>query len=124
MKTFLLFCFFLSCAFADSITLLNDTQYTLKALIYDANSTLMGEFILNPRDATEWSNNDQNFGTSSPSETLSPYTIDWICMSGAPYASCGYVAAGATVTAQGCQGNKMCTPQSTTPGNPPMTTKP
>lgn len=94
---------------ADSINLFNDSSYTLKAVIYDFNGLLMGEFILNPRDASQWSNNEQTFGTADNTPSQPPYTVDWICMTGgASYGSCDYVAAGATVTAQGCGGPQQC----------------
>ncbi len=101
------FCVVASSLFADSINLFNDTQYTLKASIYNANGLLMGEFILNPRDASEWSNND-NFGSEMSSASQSPYTVNWFCMGGAAYGSCNNVAAGSTVTAQGCGGTQEC----------------
>jgi hypothetical protein len=98
---------------ADSINLFNDSEYTLKAVIYDANATMLGEFILNSRDATEWSN-DQNYGAEMAYASASPYTVNWTCLSGGPYGSCDNVAAGSTVTAQSCGGVQECTtPQST-----------
>ena len=108
--------------FADSINLFNDSQYTLKAIIYDANGTLMGEFILNARDASEWSNN-QNFGSEMSNAPQTPYTVNWVCMSGGGYGSCNNVAAGSTVTAQGCGGTQECGPlsgASTTALEPPQ----
>ncbi len=104
---FLMFCTIAGSVFADSISLFNDSQYTLKAIIYDANGTLMGEFILNPRDASQWSN-DQNFGSEMSYTSQSPYTVNWLCMGGSGYGSCNNVAAGSTVTAQGCGGVQEC----------------
>ena len=103
---------FMSSLCADSINLFNDSEFTLKAQIYDASSALMGEFTLNPRDASQWSN-DQNFGAEMSSSSKSPYVVNWICMSGGSYGSCNNVAAGSTVTAQGCGGDQQCAP---TPG--------
>ena len=94
---------------ADSINLFNDSPYMLNAIIYDANGTVMGEFTLNTRDANEWSNNDQNFGTESMYASQTPYTVKWSCTSGMAYGSCDNVAAGSTVTAQGCGGDQECT---------------
>jgi hypothetical protein len=101
-------------SWADSVSLMNDTDYTLRATIYDANGTLLGEFILNPRDATEWSDDYENFGTESNYSSQTPYTVNWSCMNGNPYGSCNDVAAGAVVTAQSCGGAQECQQQQST----------
>jgi hypothetical protein len=103
--------FFHGMAFANSINLFNDSTYTLKATIYDANGILLGEFILNPRDATEWSDDQMNFGTESQYASQTPYTVNWMCMAGGPYGSCNNVAAGSLVTAQSCGGVQQCQQQ-------------
>lgn len=110
MKKWLCCLLFTACHLcADSINLLNDSPYILKAMIYDSNGVLMGEFILNPSDASEWNNNDQNFGTTDNNPSQPPYTVNWFCTTGGgAYGSCDYVAAGATVTAQGCGGSQQC----------------
>lgn len=109
IKCLIVFCMFCTCSlFANSIQLFNDSEYTLKAVIYNAGGTILGEFVLNPRDASEWSDNDQNFGTESQDASQSPYTVNWLCMSGSPWGSCDNVAAGSLVTAQGCGGLQEC----------------
>jgi hypothetical protein len=101
---------------ADSINLFNDSPYTLKAMIYDSNGVLMGEFILNPRDASEWNNNNQAFGAMDSTAPQPPYSVQWTCMAGGgSYGSCSDVAAGATVTAQGCGGPQQCQPAQSSP---------
>lgn len=102
-------------AWANSVTLLNNTPYTLKAMIYGADGTLLGEFILNPQDATQWSDNYQNFGPGNQSSSLVPYTVNWYCMAGGSYGSCTNVAAGSTVTAQSCGGAQECPQQQVQP---------
>lgn len=98
-------------SWTNSVNLFNDTPYTLQVSIYDANGTFLGEFILNPRDATLWSDNDENFGTESQYSSQMPYTVNWSCMNGGSYGSCNNVAAGATVTAQSCGGDQECPQQ-------------
>jgi len=98
-------------AFANSLQLFNDSVYTLKAIVYDASGTVLGQFILNPRDATEWSGDQMNFGTQFQDYSQTPYTVDWLCMGGSPYGTCTDVAAGAVVTAQGCGGVQQCQAQ-------------
>lgn len=95
-------------AFANSVNLFNDSEYTLKAVIYDANDNLLGEFILNARDAATWSDNEDNFGTEIQNASQTPYSVEWTCMGGAAYGSCDDVAAGSVVTAQGCGGAQQC----------------
>jgi hypothetical protein len=102
-------------SWANSVTLLNDTPYRLQATIYDASGTLLGEFTLNPRDATLWSDDYENFGTESQYASQIPYTVNWYCMNGGSYGSCDNVAAGATVTAQSCGGAQECPQQQLQP---------
>ena len=96
--------------FANSVNLFNDSSYQLKATIYDASGTMLGEFVLNPRDATEWSD-DENFGAESTYASQTPYTVNWYCMSGGAYGVCNNVAAGSIVTAQSCGGTQECPQQ-------------
>lgn len=116
-KSVLIFAFMLACtmSWANSVTLMNDSTYTLKANIYDANGTLLGEFVLNPANATLWSDDDENFGTESNYAAQIPYTVNWFCMNGSPYGSCNDVAAGAVVTAQSCGGSQECQQQQQSP---------
>lgn len=100
-------------SFANSVSLVNDSPYTLRAAIFDANGQLLGEFVLNPRDATQWSDDDENFGIESGGASQIPYTVNWTCMNGGPYGFCQSVAAGATVTAQSCGGDQECPQQQT-----------
>lgn len=103
-------CFQTTC-FANSVNLFNDSQYTLNATIYDANGTLLGEFILNPRDAIDWSDDQYNFGTQTQYAPQIPYTVNWACVGGAAYGSCDNVASGSVVTAQSCGGAQQCQQQ-------------
>ncbi len=93
---------------ANSVSLINDSPYTLKAALYDANGALLGEFVLNPRDATMWNDNYENAGPGNQYIAQVPYTVNWYCMNGGAYGTCENVAAGSTVTAQGCGGDQEC----------------
>jgi hypothetical protein len=112
-KLFLVFMFILAAGvcFANSVSLMNDSPYTLKATIYDANGELLGEFTLNPRDASVWSDDYQNFGTESGDASQIPYSVNWTCMNGGSYGTCQNVAAGSVVTAQSCGGAQECPQQ-------------
>ena len=103
--------FLQSFCFANSVKLFNDSVYTLKATIYDAGGEVLGQFILNPRDATEWSDDLMNFGSQMQSASQTPYTVSWFCLAGTSYGTCNNVAAGAVVTAQSCGGVQQCEEQ-------------
>ncbi len=107
----LMFLFGASLCFANSVSLVNDSPYILTATIYDANGQLLGEFVLNPRDAAQWSDDYENFGTESADASQIPYTVNWTCANGGSYGSCQNVAAGAVVTAQSCGGDQECPQQ-------------
>lgn len=107
----LMFLFGVGQCLANSVSLVNDSPYTLTAIIYDANGEMLGEFVLNPRDATLWSDDYENFGTESADASQIPYTVNWMCMNGGSYGSCQNVAAGAVVTAQSCGGDQECSQQ-------------
>ncbi len=113
MKKLFLALFILTAGFgfANSVSLMNDSPYTLKATIYDANGELLGEFTLNPRDASLWSDDYQNFGTESADASQIPYSVNWTCMNGNAYGTCQNVAAGSVVTAQSCGGAQECPQQ-------------
>lgn len=111
----ILFLFAHSLSWANSVTLLNNTPYTLQAVIYDASGTLLGEFTINPQDATLWSDDYENWGNESQYASQIPYTVNWYCMNGGSYGTCSNVAAGATVTAQSCGGNQECPQQQLQP---------
>jgi hypothetical protein len=99
-------------SWADSITLMNNSTYTLQATIYDANGKLLGQFVLNPNNATLWSSNyDENWGAEDQYIGQTPYTVSWACMNGSFYGTCNNVAAGSVVTAQSCGGAQECEQQ-------------
>jgi len=106
-----IFICFQGVSFANSINLFNDSVYTLNAVIYDANGTLLGEFVLNARDGATWSDDQENFGTEIENASQTPYSVNWTCMGGTAYGSCSDVAAGALVTAQSCGGSQQCQKQ-------------
>ena len=107
----LMFILAVSAGYANSVSLVNDSPYTLKATIYDANGQMLGEFVLNPNDATLWSDDYQNWGTESSDASQIPYSVNWTCMGGRAYGNCQNVAAGSVVTAQSCGGAQECPQQ-------------
>lgn len=93
--------------FANSVNLFNDSPVRLRAVVMGADGSQLGEFILNPRDATQWSDDD-DLGVVSSDASQVPYTVYWYCMGGASFGVCENVSAGAVVTAQSCGGNQEC----------------
>ncbi|MES2122908.1 MAG: hypothetical protein V4492_09060 [Chlamydiota bacterium] len=81
--------------YANSLALVNDSNFTLRAVIVGADGTQLGEFVLNPRDE------------SSDASQL-PFTVNWYCMAGAPFGVCNQVGTGSVVTAQSCGGVQEC----------------
>ena len=68
----------------------------------------MGEFTLNPRDASVWSDSSHYFGSSVGASYQVPYSVVWSCTGGSTYGSCDHIASGTTVTAKGCGGVQEC----------------
>lgn len=113
---FLLVCFFSVSVFAGSLRLYNDSPYKLRAVIRGADGTYMGEMIILPEHFTTWSSDYPSFGPSgsrselNPSRSQTPYTVLWYCMDGGEYGICTNVAAGASVSAESCDGARICKP--------------
>ncbi len=105
------FIFAASALWANSVTLFNDSIFSLKASLYAYDGRLLGQYVLAPRDSAEWNNEYTGIGTPNYNESETPYTVNWYCLSGAPFSTCTDVAAGSVVTAQGCSGPKECPEQ-------------
>ena len=124
-------CFFIflsaSSLFATSLTLRNDSSYTLRAVIRAADGSFLGELVLQPQHSMQW--NDvygygtnyavgPNAGVQQNSKSKTPYTVVWQCVAGGEYSVCANITTGSLVFAQGCNGNRSCTlPKKTKPGN-------
>ena len=103
-----IFCLFAaSSAWANSVNLFNNTDYRLKAVILAADGTVLDEVILNSRDASTWADDFYQFGYN-PASSTTPYTVNWYCMKGQPFAACTEVSAGSVVLAQNCTGAQEC----------------
>lgn len=117
MKIFfsLLF-FFLSCLSLDgaSLFLVNDSPYTLTAVVHGADGRTLGTVTLNPGEQNGWSatydrtNLDEVYNASS---SLTPFSVVWECAYQGYYSVCTGVAPGASVTATGCNGALTCEPK-------------
>jgi len=109
LKAFLLFLalsfpFFSS---ANSLRFYNDSPFKLSATILGADGTLLGQMIIYPTKYAYWSDSYNSADTFS----YTPYTIIWQCDDGSEYGIWTQVSQGATVTAQGSEGARICKPQ-------------
>ncbi len=106
------------CSLSASVYLLNDSPFPLKAVVIAANGTNVGEQEVQPGVTTYM---EDELGGSNPtnremesfenySSSMTPYTVFWYCKDGTLYSSCQDVSAGATVTANSCNGSKYCKP--------------
>lgn len=107
-RFFFLFLLFVSPLFGGSLTLINDSPFTLNALIISADGTSLFSTEVPPRKTKKWNSSEDTFAPSTHSQT--PYTVIWKCKSGKEYGIWVNVAQGSTVTAQGSTGDKICRP--------------
>lgn len=116
-----LFCLgiFLSICFAvqaGSIRLFNDSPYKLRAVVRGADGSQLGELLINPDQSSTWTDSYGQFGPNgyvedTPNKSQTPYAVIWYCLDGNSYSICNIVSTGATVTAQTCDGDRICKPQ-------------
>jgi len=103
---------------AGSIRLTNDSPYPLRAVIRGADGTQLAEMIINPAHSSQWNDSNNHTGyfgqgnlySERATKSQTPYTVLWYCMEGADYSFSRNVATGATVTAQGGEGTRICKP--------------
>jgi hypothetical protein len=99
-------------AFANSLTLFNDSPFVLNATIMGADGSNLGQFTIQPQNAAQWSNQFEQEGTyQDPSMSQTPYTVIWYCAEGTEYGISTGQAAGSYVMAQSSQGGRYCQPK-------------
>jgi hypothetical protein len=104
--------------FAGSVRLVNNSPYSLRAVVRGADGSFLGEVIVRSQKETMWTDSYGNYGSYGGADarenqnyrSRTPYTVLWYCLTGADYAVCDNVASGAMVTAQSCMGTRMCKP--------------
>lgn len=96
-------------AYADSLTLINDSNLTLSAEILDANGTLLEQVVLDAQDTSTWSLDYEYFGyDAQPSNPQVPYSVNWYCLSGDLFGTCYDVPSDSSVNALSAQGAMQC----------------
>lgn len=102
------------CLLADSVLLMNDTQYILTATVIAADGTFLGEQTVQAGQQIRF-----NAGLSvthftppgRPDVSMSPYTVVWQCSSEGFYSACPGVSPCAMVRANNCDGAHYCQPK-------------
>jgi hypothetical protein len=106
----------LSSPLFSSLSLYNDSPFPLRVKVIAANGAVMGEKEI---EAHGHYYMEDQLGTSDPvgendtpfknyADSLTPYQVFWYCAEGSVYSVCLDAAAGATVTANTCQGDYGC----------------
>jgi hypothetical protein len=104
---------------AGTVRLINNSPYTLRAVIRGSDGSYLGEVIVQAQRETVWTDTYSQFGTYGGANgnlnenyrSVTPYTVLWYCMDGGDYAVCDIVATGALVMSQSCMGARMCKAQ-------------
>lgn len=117
---FLILCFLFLPYFihAGTVRLINNSPYDLRAVIRGGDGSFLGEVVVKSQKESVWTDTYGNYGTYGGANanmnenyrSKTPYTVLWYCLDGADYAVCDTVSTGAVVTAQGCNGARMCKP--------------
>jgi hypothetical protein len=109
----------LSCSlYCGTVRLYNDSPYTLRVIVRGNDGSYLGELVLPPQNFSTWSDSSRGAGvfgkgnpySMGPSMSQLPYTVMWYCMDGGDFSVCTNVFTGATVTAQTCEGTRICKP--------------
>lgn len=104
---------------ANSVRLINNAPYTLRAVIRGSDGSFLSEVVVQSQKESVWTDSYGQYGlsggansnTNQYSRSKTPYTVLWYCMNGSDYAVCDTVSTGAVVMSQSCQGARMCSPQ-------------
>ena len=106
--------FFLSSAFSSSVTLLNDSPYSLTAIVQSAGGIFLGQEHLQAHEQIHWTKEliptELKSQYSSPVSTT-PFTVIWKCEYGGVYSMCSDVSPGSLVRASICPGDRYCKPK-------------
>lgn len=101
---------------ANSVRLINNSPYNLRAVVRGSDGSFLGELIVQSQNETTWADTSGQYGSMGGANaragqdyrSKTPYSVLWYCMDGTDYAMCDTVSTGAVVTAQSCMGSRMC----------------
>ncbi len=117
-RLFFLFLILFCPLFSGTVRLYNDSPYNLRVVVRGNDGSYLGELMMPPQNFSTWTDANRQAGvfgkgnpySMGPSMSQLPYTVMWYCMDGSDYSVCGNVFTGSTVTAQTCDGARMCKP--------------
>lgn len=104
---------------ANSVRLINNSPYDLRAVIRGSDGSFLGEIVVKAQKETVWNDSYGQYGmygganarANQNARSVTPYTVLWYCLDGGDYGVCDTVGTGAVVMAQGCMGARMCKPR-------------
>lgn len=114
-KFFIVFFIFANMAFAESVTLYNDSPFELTAEVMAANGNFLARKTLFPNEQSAWSTDqvstqlDVDYKSSG---SYTPFTVIWKCSYEGIFSICYNISAGAmAVATQGTGGDHYCRPK-------------
>ena len=100
---------------AASVRLLNDSSYTLKAVIKGADGSFLGEALLAPQEYSNWNDTPPRMNKTQPKLgsknvdiSQTPFTVIWYCMDGSDFSISDNIATGSYIKALHGSGKKTC----------------
>jgi hypothetical protein len=96
----------ISVAHAASLTIYNDSVYTLTATIFSNDGLNCGGVIVTPSHQMQWQSSFQN--ADNDRNIMTPLTVILTCPSGESFGTWLQVPTGATINALGSQGAHYC----------------
>jgi hypothetical protein len=99
-----------SSVWAGSVRLVNDTKYTLRAVIQGSKGDTLGELIVKAGQTSGWTDNYgyTGFSKTPEPEAQTPYTITWLCPEGKTFSTCYNIPSGTIAIATNGDGNHSC----------------
>ncbi|MBP9841751.1 MAG: hypothetical protein KBC64_04930 [Simkaniaceae bacterium] len=95
-----------SVASAASLTIYNDSMYTLTATIFSNDGMNCGGVIVTPFHQMQWQSSFQN--ADNGRDVMTPLTVLLTCPNGTSFGTWLQVPTGATINALGSQGAHYC----------------
>ena len=110
------FLFLVSALFATEGTLflLNDSPFTLTAIVQAADGTMLGQEVLQPGEQKNMVTKLNPANLNLPNNynvAITPYVVIWKCPNGGYYSVCSQVSPGSFIRSSICQGSYYCQPK-------------
>lgn len=99
---------------ASSLLLLNDSTYTLTAVVQAANGIYLGQITIQPGEQTRWTQETSRTDLNVPMDSqvsMTPYIVTWKCPHEGIYSVCDNASPGSLIRANSCEGMRYCKPK-------------